>query len=234
LPFKGGIDLTRGGPHSQNEWLGCGHMQHQPNDLDSKEKTSQTAREQDASGQGWWITCRRLIYDSFLEPLIKSRHPPWFDARGVCIGLVVGFAVPVGGHTIAVALLRMLFKFNLVVAIAFTWVCNPFNMFFLYYGYYLLGSAVLGKSASMDFDLFRTLLHPVAAQAHFWETLSEFMKLGGEMLGRWCVGGVILAAVFGVVGYVVTHRIQRMRCRAAAQKMRVRYEHYLAELEKKT
>jgi uncharacterized protein len=199
----------------------------------SNERPDITETAQPTTPRGLWAWCRRLVYESFLEPLIVSGHPPWFDARGVCVGLVVGFAVPVGGHTAAVALLRLLFRFNFVVAIAFTWVCNPFNVFFLYYGYYVLGSVLLNKPVSMDFDVFQNLLHPIADKAYFWQTLAEFGQLGQEMLSRWCVAAVLLGVVFGVLGYVATYRIQKKRCMRAADKLRIRYDRYLEELEKK-
>lgn len=183
---------------------------------------------------GLWKRGRRFLYDRFLGPLIFSKHPPRFDATGVCIGLVVGLATPVGAHTVAVALLRLVLRFNFVVALAFTWVCNPFNVFFLYYGYYVLGSIVLGEPISMDFEVFRNLLHPVADKAYFWEAVAEFVQLGREMLVRWTVAAVLLGTVFGVLGYVITYRIQKNRCLKAAKKMRMAYDAYIEELERKT
>lgn len=59
-------------------------------------------------------------------------------------------------------------RFNYLVAIAFTWVCDPFNMIFVYYGYYCLGSVMLGKSVALDLDAFKKILSPIVDKAYFW------------------------------------------------------------------
>jgi uncharacterized protein (DUF2062 family) len=199
---------------------------------DRQQPTLETRQPPEAIGL--WERGRSVVYDRFLGPLVFSKHPPRFDATGVCVGLVVGLATPIGAHTVAVALLRLVLKFNFVVGLAFTWVCNPFNVFFLYYGYYVLGSVVLGEPISMEFEGFRNLLHPVADKAYFWETVSAFVQLGRELLVRWCVAAVILGTIFGVLGYVITYHIQKKRCVKAAKKMRLGYDAYIQELERKT
>jgi uncharacterized protein len=209
-------------------------MEPQPPHGSSDEQPRTVHSRQTPEAGGIWSAARRAFYDRFLEPLIFSKHPPRFDATGVCVGLVVGLATPVGAHTVAVALLRLVLRFNFVVALAFTWVCNPLNVFFLYYGYYVLGSLVLGEPINMEFEGFQKLLHPVADKAYFWEAISAFVQLGREMLVRWCVSAVLLGTIFGVLGYVITYRIQKKRCLKAAKKLRMAYDAYVEELEKKT
>lgn len=175
-----------------------------------------------------------LFHRNFVAPLTLSKHPPWFDARGVAAGLVVGFGVPVGGHILTLTALRAVMRFNYLVAIAFTWVCDPFNMVFVYYGYYCLGSLMLGKSASLDFDAFKKILSPIVDRTYFWEALSAFMQLGAEILVRWFVAAATLAVVSGIIGYLVTYRLQSLRCKRAAEKMGLEYETYVEELEAHT
>jgi len=176
---------------------------------------------------------RRTIYGNFVEPLVNSRHPPWFDARGVALGLVVGFAVPVGGQVVTLGILRSFVRFNFIVALAFTLVSNPLNMVPLYYGYYLLGSAVVGKPPAMGIEAFGKLLEPIIEQSYFWEALFAFLQLSKDLLIRWSVAAVIISVVSGVLGYAVTYRLQKMRCKRTAEKLGVQYEHFLAELEAK-
>jgi uncharacterized protein (DUF2062 family) len=178
-----------------------------------------------------WKRVLRAFHRNFVAPLTLSKHPPRFDARGVAAGLVVGFGVPVGGHILTLTALRTLVRFNYLVAIAFTWVCNPFNMIFVYYGYYCLGSVMLGKSVAMDLDAFKKIFSPVLDKTYFWEGLSDFTQLGAEMLVRWFVAATALAVVSGLVGYVVAYRLQSLRCKRAAEKMGVEYEAYVQELE---
>jgi uncharacterized protein len=169
---------------------------------------------------------------NFVDPLVSSRNPPWFDARGVSLGLIVGFLIPVGLQIVTVAALRLLFRFHIPIALAFTLVSNPFNAAPLYYGYYYLGSLIIGKPASIQFDVFEKLLEPMMTQSYFWEVASAFAALGKDVLIRWLIAAVILAVVFGILGYVVTYKIQKERCRKAAERLGTEYEEYIRQLEK--
>jgi uncharacterized protein (DUF2062 family) len=174
----------------------------------------------------------KKLYGRFIGPLIGSRNPPWFDARGVAIGVMVGLGTPVGAHTAAVCLLRLVARFNFVVALAFTWVCNPFNIIFLYYGYYHLGSYVMGRPANMDFHMFERLIIPIAEKGHFWEAFTEFMKLGEDLLARWFVAAAIIAVVSGAIAYALTYYFQVERRKKTATKMGIQYEKLVEQLEK--
>lgn len=68
-------------------------------------------------------------------------------------------------------------------------------------------------------------------KTYFWEALAAFADLGCEIVVRWTVAAVILATVFGILGYVVTFRIQEKRCRRAAEELGIAYEHFLEGLE---
>ena len=94
---------------------------------------------------GIWEKWRTWVRKYFLEGFVGSMNPPWFDARGIAVGLAVGFGVPLGGQIVVLALLRTLFRFNSVVAFAFTWVNNPFSIIPLYYGYYYFGARLLNR-----------------------------------------------------------------------------------------
>jgi uncharacterized protein len=166
---------------------------------------------------------RTKIYGHLIEPLVGSRNPPWYDARGVAIGVIVGFGTPVGAHTAAVCLLRFAFRFNFVAALAFTWVCNPFNVIFLYYGYYYVGSFLLGRSPNMNFHMFENLILPIAEKGHFWEAFSAFMQLGEDLLARWFAAAALLAVISGVIAYVITRHFQTQRCKRTAEKMGIEY-----------
>ena len=62
-----------------------------------------------------------LVRQYFVDPFVSSTNPPWFDARGVAVGLAVGFGIPVGAQVAAMAVLRAIFRYNTVVAFAFSW-----------------------------------------------------------------------------------------------------------------
>jgi uncharacterized protein (DUF2062 family) len=175
--------------------------------------------------------CRQWFRKLFVEPLVYSSCPPWYDARAVSFGLITGFLIPVGGHLITLAILRVLFRFNYMIAFAFTFVSNPLNVVPLYYGYYCLGSVILGSSVALEYGVFEKLMNPVMDKSYFWEALAAFMELGHEILVRWIVAAATLAFIFGTIGYVVTFKVQKDRCKRAAEKLGEKYEKYVGELE---
>jgi uncharacterized protein len=177
---------------------------------------------------------RRLglfLRERFLAPLIRSKHPPWFDARGVSLGLLVGFGCPVGAQCISLVVLRMVFRFNFVAAFAFSWVTNPFTFVPMYYGYYYLGSVILGRPDILSQEAFTEQLKPLVHADHFWDSLQAFAYLGGDMLLRWLVTGLLFAIPASILGYIVTMRYQRMRCRRKAERLGITYEKLLDDLE---
>jgi uncharacterized protein (DUF2062 family) len=147
------------------------------------------------------------------------------------VGFVVGFGVPIGGHVLGLGLLRLALRFNFILALAVSSVVNPFNIIPLYYGYYWLGSLVLGRPVAMNFEVFQKIMNPVLDKGYFWEVHAAFIQLGWEILVRWAVAAAILAIVSGTLGYVVTYRIQKKRCMRKAQMLGIQYEKYLEELE---
>ncbi len=181
---------------------------------------------------GLWARGREMIRKNIVDPLVFSRHHPRFDAVGVSVGFVIGFGVPMGGHILALGLLRLALRFNFVLAFAVSSVVNPFNIIPLYYGYYWLGSLVLKRPVAMNFEVFGKIMNPVLDKGYFWEVYAAFIQLGWEILVRWVVAAAILAAVSGALGYVITFRIQKKRCMRKAQILGIQYEKYLEDLKK--
>jgi uncharacterized protein (DUF2062 family) len=208
---------------------------HQGQDHGKAASPEESAVISDATGHSKHNMCslsriRVSIYENCVHPLLTSRHTPSYDARSVSTGLVVGFVIPVGGQLLFLGILRLLFSFNYVIAAGFTFVSNPLNMIPLYYGYYCLGSYLMGKTISLNFDCFEKIMHPVLDKSFFWDALRAFGELGSELLIPWTVAAVVLGVIFGIVGYVVTYGIQKKRCKKAAQRLGVQYEQYLARL----
>ena len=81
----------------------------------------QKSKEQGDSSKSW-------LRKRFLDPLIASANPPWFDSRGIAVGLFVGMGVPIGLHMLTLGLLRLIMRYNVVVAFAFTFVNNPITI----------------------------------------------------------------------------------------------------------
>ena len=168
----------------------------------------------------------------FIRPLVSSRNPPWFDARGVAVGLAIGLGVPLGAQMICLGLLRLVLKFNSLLAFTCTWINNPLSVIPMYFGYYCLGSWLMREPALMDVHDFETIMKPLMSADYFWESAHAFSYLGLEILARWSVGAVVVAAIAGILGYVLSYRIQKARCTRKAQKLGLSYDKLLQQLER--
>lgn len=143
-----------------------------------------------------------------LDPLIASKHPRGFNSLGAGIGLAAGFACPIGLQFFTITSFRVFFKFNTILALGLSLVSNPFTVAPLYYGYYRLGSLILGQPASMSMEGFEGALDAALQAGYFWDTIPALLKLGKDVIVRWSVSALILATVFGVLGYYVSWKIQ--------------------------
>ncbi|MBI5568612.1 MAG: DUF2062 domain-containing protein [Desulfomonile tiedjei] len=170
----------------------------------------------------------------FVDPFVSPANPPWFDARGVAVGLFIGLGVPLGVQMVALGLLRLFVGFNTAMAFAFTWVNNPISVIPMYYGYYYLGSTILGKSVSLSAESFQAMLKPMLHAAYFWEAFSSFLYLGWDLVLRWSLGAVIAAATCSILGYIVSYNVQKARCARRARQIGINYSQLLRDLEKKT
>jgi len=152
-----------------------------------------------------------LLRKRLLEPLAVSDNPPWVDARGVALGLLVALGIPMGGHTLALGLLRVFLRYNIVVAFAFTWIVNPFTVIPLYYGYYYIGSLILGGESIMGVAGFRQAMEPIIHAKHFLDALKQFALLDLQLLKSWAVMAVLVSIPTSVLGYVMAYYIQNRR-----------------------
>ncbi len=164
------------------------------------------------------LTWRDTIRKNLIAPLSLSNNPVWFDARGVAIGLLVGLGVPIGGHTVTLALLLVLVRFNFPVAFAITWIVNPFTVIPIYYGYYAAGSFLLGDAPSMGMDGFRGMMAPVLNASNFLQALKLFVFLDFRILERWMVAALLFSTVSAALGYVATYVVLTNRRKKKALK----------------
>jgi len=147
------------------------------------------------------------------------------------MGLLVGFGCPVGVQCISLIVLRMVFRFNFVAAFAFSWVTNPFTFVPMYYGYYYLGSLILGRPDILSQAAFVQQIKPLVHADNFLESMRAFAYLGGDVLLRWLLTGLLFAIPAAIIGYVLTTLFQRMRCRIKAERLGITYEKLLEDLE---
>lgn len=199
------------------------------------------ARERDRSFLGVTSAAirTRLIY-----PLLHPRHEPEYTARGVMFGLMVALTPTVGMQMpmafliwLAVRRLKPEWNFNLVVAVAWTWVTNVATAPPIYYLYIVTGRTLLGNWEKVrDYDTFASrLTETLEENAGWFDTVWVYavnlVNKFGVPLFVGCVPWVILGSWLGyrwslrfVVGIRRAREKRRLRrarrraLRAASQR----------------
>jgi uncharacterized protein (DUF2062 family) len=118
-------------------------------------------------------------------------------------------------------------KFNLPIAIAMTWISNPADMIFLYFGFYATGCLVLPGYELLGFSEFFELLQPMTqvqgllgnldhAGEYFSDLHGVFLSLGDHVLMPLCLGSLIIAiplsflTYFGIAAFVRNYQNKRL------------------------
>jgi len=105
-------------------------------------------------------------------------------AAAVSIGLFVGY-IPLPGHMIVAAIIAILLRANLAVALTMCWVVNPLTMIPMFGFAYAIGARILGYSfQELDFHSWHVLID-------VWEPLTlgclicgTFLAVTGNLLVR--------------------------------------------------
>lgn len=172
----------------------------------------------------------RRGYFKLLRLLFYSADSQHKIAFGGAIGIFWGLTPTVGlqlavitfMYSIAVFLnktcggkLRFL-EFNLPLALAVTWVSNPFDMAFLYFGWYALGSLLYGANNILGFDDFITMLQPLFEVGDLLSSLNEFssyvanfknvlIQIGSSILTPLLIGSLVTAIPLSILTYIGFH-----------------------------
>lgn len=123
-----------------------------------------------------------LQNNRYLKILGKWATDPnlWFlnrhsVASAVSIGLFVGY-IPLPGHMIVAAIIAILLRANMAVAIAMCWVVNPLTMIPMFGFAYAIGASLLGYSfQDLDFHSWQVILD-------VWQPLTLGCFLCGTVL----------------------------------------------------
>lgn len=151
-----------------------------------------------------------MVHYRLVVPVKRSRHPPEHTARGVGIGLFWAFT-PLVGVQMGLCLLTWLavrrfpsVSFNLLVAIAWTWVTNALTMWPLYYAFYVTGKLLRGEwRGQLGYSYVVDQLKAAFASG---DDLASGLIASGEALLRdeglaMALGSVPYAILLGWLGY---------------------------------
>ena len=127
---------------------------------------------------------------------MKQDGSPFFNARGLAVGVFCGCFPFFGFQTLLGLLLARIAKGNLFLAAIGTWISNPFTYVPLYYFNYKVGASLLKNSTDIVFDKNLRI-------EELWEQGSIFsLKL---ILGSTIVG-IFLASISGVFVFLLYKR----------------------------
>jgi uncharacterized protein (DUF2062 family) len=130
----------------------------------------------------WFMSpFRHLLHDHRLWGIRRKTVVPAFS-----LGLAIAF-VPLPGHPVQAALLALALRVNVPVAILSTFLSNPLTMGPLFFGAYVLGSALLGIEPQ-----------PFEFEYSFAWVQSVFTTIWLPLT----LGCVVLGSIAAVVGYV--------------------------------
>lgn len=174
---------------------------------------------------------RRIILTRLVAPIVRGRHSAAFSARGVLVGVLVALTPTVGVQMPLVFLFWLLvrwlkprWEFNLLVALAWTWISNVLTLPPLYYAFYLTGRLMLGRSGPpQGYDSFAAMLEQtMSVDAGWLETAWIYIWTLFERFGVPMFVGCIPWAIIGAwVSYYWSLRFI-LRIRNARERRRQR------------
>ncbi len=151
-------------------------------------------------------------------------------ARGIAVGLFIGFLPLFGLQMILAYLVAKPLRANRVLAMLSVWISNPFTAVFVYYPCYRLGRFLLTSPDKPQIGLKQlehifenvftaeNIFHGIFT-AQFWkEAYRVFMQIGLETT----LGGILLGLVVAGAGYGLSVVV--------IQRYRVRKHHFFKRL----
>lgn len=146
------------------------------------------------------MNLRRRIRYCYVQ-LRRLPGDPRKIAAGMALGVFIGVTPTMPFHMISALALAQLLNISRVAAVMGCWICNPLTVAPFYYFSFKIGKWLLYPG------------YPLSLPASF--DLRELLRLGWEVNLALQLGGVILAAPFGMVAYFLTLKaVQRYRrCR---------------------
>ena len=142
---------------------------------------------------------RYITYKKILSLIRHQDGSPFFNAKGLAIGVFSGCFPFFGFQTLIGLFFAKIAKGNIFLAVIGTWVSNPFTYVPLYYFNYKVGSILLNNSPNkmIEKDL----------------VINELWKQGSTvslrlLLGSSCVG-FLLALISGSIVFFIYKKTNR-------------------------
>lgn len=141
-------------------------------------------------------------------------------ARGVALGLFVGFFIIFGLQIVVVVPLAWICRANRIAAVTFTFVTNHVTVFFIYPLQCLAGGFIMGDDYSLP--VLQKKMYGLI-QDFSWD---NFAGLGGELAVAFMLGGLAFGLVSAIIGYPAA----LFAAKKIQEKAKLRRERRIAKL----
>lgn len=162
----------------------------------------------------------RILKYRLIIPLLRSKKPPQYKAKGVAVGLAWALTPLIGVQMWLVFITWVIWKkissegFSLTLALAYTWTTNVFTMIPVYYVFYVTGQLLRGNFENISgYDNLHTIIeNTFLSEYDFWEKWSVFFKLFVKDWGISMIIGCLPWVVIGyILGYYLTMAFEQSR-----------------------
>jgi uncharacterized protein len=126
-------------------------------------------------------------------------------AKGTAVGLFVAI-IPLPLQMLLAAIMAIIFRCNLPIAVVMTWVTNPITMVPVIYLIYKVG-AFITKDVSQAQSTFQQLRLEVQDPVLFWQHFQFWLTSLGK---NFFIGLPVVAVGAALVGYLFIHAIWRI------------------------
>lgn len=156
-------------------------------------------------------------YKAFFLKMMRSSENPDYLARGVALGLFIGFLVPMGLQIVIVLPLAFLLKAAKIPAVAFTFVTNHLTVFFIYPVQCWIGSYLMFHP--FRYEVLAEQMNGLIDAPDMATFMAEIARLGVQLGASFFLGGLLFGVIAGLFGYLFTYwAAVRFYARAAARK----------------
>ena len=144
---------------------------------------------------------KNLNYKKILSLFLKQDGSPFFNAKGIAVGVFCGCFPFFGFQTLLGLFLARVAKGNLFLAAIGTWISNPFTYVPLYFFNYKVGSSLIRNSPDIIHE--KNLMIE-----ELWEKGSVFslrLILGSALVG------LFFASISGFIVFLLYKKINKKR-----------------------
>ena len=142
---------------------------------------------------------KNLKYKKILSLFLKQDGTPFFNAKGVAVGVFCGCFPFFGFQTLLGLFLARVAKANLFLAAIGTWISNPFTYVPLYFFNYKVGSSLLKNSPDIIFD-------ENFITKELWEKGSFFSL---RLIFGSALVGLFLGSISGLIVFLLYKKIKK-------------------------